>query len=287
MSAFLGAGIGYRHAHRAALLDEAAAVRPAVLEVMPDHFFAAPAEVEALAARYPVVLHDVGLSLGTLDGPRTSELQARRRERVAEVARRSGARLLTDHLALTHAPSGREVGHLLPLRYTRALLDHVAARVSRLQEELGLAVALENIAAPFVLPGDFDEPAFFHRLVERSGCGLLLDLSNLVVNAANLDFSAEARLADYPLGSVMQVHLAGARRDPRLPARLIDSHDCPVSEESFRLLHRLRGVPSLRAVIVERDDRLPPLAELCAEAARAAAILAAPATATGAIGSAS
>ena len=272
MSGFLGGGVGYRHRLRAQLLDDGPGPRPAVLEVMPDHFFSAPAAVEPLADRYPIVLHDVGLSLGTLPDAATAALEERRLERVLEVVRRARPRLLSDHLALTRSPAGVDLGHLLPLRYTRAMLDHLAGRVDRLQHRAGMPVLLENIAAPFVLCGDYDEADFLGRLAARTGCGVLLDLSNLVVNARNGEFAAGRRLLDYPLSAVMQVHLAGARTDPTDPRRLIDSHDGPVAEDSFALLPVLRGRAPLRAIIVERDDRLPPLAELCAEAARAAAL---------------
>ena len=274
-SGFVGGGVGYRHPYRAALLDEESAPRPALpalLEIMPDHFFASPAALEPLAERYPLVLHDVGLSPGTWPDESARAIEERRLERVRDLVRRARPLLISDHLALTRSPAGRDLGHLAPLRYTRALLEHLAARLAWLQDRLGAPLALENIAAPFLLPGDFDEPAFFHRLVERTGCGVLLDLSNLVVNGRNFDFDPRVRLPDYPLGSVMQVHLAGARRDGGDPRLWVDSHDGPVSEESFALLAALRGRAPLRAVIVERDDRLPPLGELCAEAARAARV---------------
>ena len=263
---FVGAGVGYRRAHRKALLDAARDGRPKprVLEVVPDHFFADPAGIEALAASYPLVFHDVGLSVATSgDGPKA------RLERIRRLVRVARPFLFSDHLAMVRGPGGVDLGHLGPVWYTHEVLAMVIGKVRALQDVLQVPVALENIAAPFVVPGaDMSEPEFFTRLVEATGCGMLLDVTNVLMNARNFGLDAAARISEYPLEAVQQVHLAGGFLDR---SRFwVDSHSEPVEDESYRLLGGLtRAKGSLRTIIVERDDKLPELDMLMNEAARA------------------
>ena len=260
---FLGAGVGYRRSHHAALL---AGGGPGVLEIMPDHFFADPAAIEALAERYTIVFHDVGMSIASAgDGA----LQQARLARIEPLLRLARPVLFSDHLALTRSPAGIDLGHLAPIWRTEEQLDRVVERVRALQDALGVPLALENIAAPFELPGGMSEPEFFARLVQRTGCGLLLDVTNLLLTARNQGYDVRRRLREYPLEAVRQIHLAGGLRDAE--GVWVDSHSEPVEEESFALLAELgRCRQSLLTVVIERDERLAELAELVAEAERAA-----------------
>ena len=261
-----GAGIGYRAAHRGALLEGQG---PAVLEVVPDHFFPHPEALTPIAERYPIVLHDVGQSVVTawdVDLDFTRE----RLVRIRELVEVSGALLFSDHLALTRGPDGTDLGHLAPAWYTHDTLARVADRVHQLQETLGIPVALENIAAPFVVPdADFDEPEFMHRLHEATGCGVLLDVTNLLINARNFGFDPRARMGEYPLHAVMQVHLAGGVEDD---GWWVDDHAHAVDAESYGLQDALRGQAPLLCVVVERDAHLPSLDRLVAEANHAEAV---------------
>lgn len=262
---WVGAGIGYRAQHRHALLEGSG---PAVLEVVPDHFFAHPEALLPLAERYPFVLHDVGQSVGTVFAGR--DLTATRLERIKAVCDVAKPLLFSDHLALTRGPDGTDLGHLAPLWYTHDAAERVIDRVHRLQEALGVPVALENITAPFVVPGaDYSEADFFHRVVEATGCGVLLDLTNLLINGRNFGFDPLTRMGDYPLHAVVQVHLAGGFDDH---GWWVDTHSHAVEDQSYALLAALRGRAPLGCVVVERDDHLPSLDVLVAEADRAGTV---------------
>lgn len=266
---FLGAGIGYRRVHRDALLN-ATGPRPAVLEVMPEHFFAAPTEIDALASAYPLVFHAVGLSVATAGHDDT--VARARLARVAELVRRARPALFSDHLALTRSPGGIDLGHLAPVPYTEEILATVTTRVRRWQDALGIAIALENIARPFTFgAAEMPEPEFFTRLVGATGCGMLLDLTNLLYNARNFGFDAHAELLRYPLASVAAIHLAGGFRSAA-DGFWVDSHSAGVEDDSLALLATLRGRAHPRVLIVERDERVPSLAELTAEAQHVAAV---------------
>jgi len=261
---FLGAGIGYRKAHHDALLDPEIP-HPRVLEIIPDHFFAHPEMLAPLAERYAIVFHDVGLSIGT-----AGDMPADRIDRIAELARIAKPVLFSDHLAITRSPSGIDLGHLAPIWLTREVLALVTERVRRLQDALDVPVALENIASPFTIPGgDFSEPELFAHLVGATGCGLLLDLTNLSINARNAGQDAAALVDAYPIEAVMQVHLAGGFRDRE--GVWIDSHSEPVEDASYALLAGLsaRTRRSLRAIVIERDEKLGTMTELLDEARRA------------------
>src|SRR5207244_8920141 len=125
----------------------------------------------------------------------------------------------------------------------------------------------------FIWPGDtMSEAAFFARLGEDTGCRLHLDVTNVLYDARNFGRAPRALLAEYPLEMALALHLAGGAHSSR-DRFWNDTHDHPVEDEAYELLAVLRGRAALQAAIVERDRRLPPLAELVAEAQRAAAIL--------------
>jgi uncharacterized protein (UPF0276 family) len=240
---------------------------------MPEHFFAAPFELEPLAARYPMVFHSVGLSIGTAAGDEAGDPVTRAAlARVRELARRARPLFVSDHLAFTRSPGGIDLGHLCPLPCTEETYALVAARVRAWQEILEAPIALENIAHPFRWPGDtMSEPELFRRLTADTGCGLLLDLTNLLYDARNFGGRPSDLLTQYPLDAVWGVHLAGGVEGA--DRFWNDTHDQAVDEEAYALLRQLAGRPALKTVVVERDGRLPSLGELCAEARRAAEIV--------------
>ena len=293
-SPYLGAGFGLRRPHLPELIAEPELV-PAVLELTPSHVFGDVERVAPLVGRCAFVLHDVLGSPATL-----AALPREHLERVRVVARRVEAHEYSDHLAMTRAPGGLDLGHLVPVPLTHELLEHLCARVRELRERLELPIALElpttSLSLP-PLPGSLDEGAFMHELVAHGGCGLHLDLENLRVDAANglaplpspsLDQAANARreqlsarlrarelapehvdalaarLAALPLAAVTRVHLAGGTRAP--DGWHLDSHASPVHPDSLALLDALRELIEPRALIIERDARLPALGELSAEA---------------------
>lgn len=272
---FLGAGIGYRRAYREALLGPTPG--PDVLEVMPEHFYARPDELAALAERYPLVFHAVGLSIGTaVDDPRGDELTRAQLPRLRALIRAAEPLFLSEHLAFTRSPSGIDLGHLCPLPCNEESFALVAERIRVWQDALEVPIALENIAHPFVWPGDtMSEATFFQRLVDETQCGLHLDVTNLLYDARNFRRAPESLLMEYPIESAWALHLAGGIHSAR-DRFWLDTHDQPVDEEAFGLLPRLRGVSPLRVAIVERDRRLPALPELLAEARRAADLLEVP-----------
>jgi uncharacterized protein len=234
-----------------------------------------PRGVADLRARgVPVIPHGIRLSLGgaePLDPARVTHLAA--------CAEALGAPLVSEHIAFVRA-GGHEVGHLLPVPRTREALDALAANVARLSAELTVPVALEVIAALFDWPDDeFAEPEFLAALLDRTGALLLLDVANVHANAVNRGMAPRAmldRILDLvPADRIGYVHVAGGevRHDQAgLPGLYHDTHTDPVPASVLGLLahlvERAPGVP----VLLERDGRYPPAAELTAELAAIAQV---------------
>ncbi|MGH7291910.1 MAG: MNIO family bufferin maturase, partial [Myxococcota bacterium] len=219
------------------------------------------AMLDRVRADHPIALHGVSLSIAGTDPLDDSYLRDLR-----ALADRVEPRFVSDHLCWT-ALAGRQSHDLLPIAFTGGVLDHVCARVARVQEVLGRRLTLENASVYVAFRGDeLGEAEFFRELCRRTGCGILLDVNNLYVNAQNLGLDLLAYLASLPRESVDYLHLAG---HAVLPDVRIDTHAADVALPVWELFDvAARHFPEAD-VIVERDDDLPPFAELCAEVERA------------------
>jgi uncharacterized protein (UPF0276 family) len=263
----LGVGIGFRSILKNELLG--AATNVDFVEVITEHFLHrkdARLELEQIRECYPVVLHGLGLSIGS-DGPLgRSYLRA-----IREISELTRTPYYSEHLAVTSVP-GIEIGHLTPLWYTRAMLERTVRNVISVQDFLGKPLAIENITYQFDIPfGELSQTAFFRELVDRTGCGVLLDLTNVFVNATNHRFDPLEFLAELPLDRVIQVHLAGGYWSD---GRLVDGHNHPVHDEVWQLLEVLAAKTDLRGVVLERDRKFPRFEELTEEVERARTLLA-------------
>lgn len=269
------AGIGWRQPHYAALIAQ----RPDLgfIELHSENFFAeggaALQVLEAGRARYPVSLHGVGLSLGSASG-----LDARHLERLARLVERVEPVRVSDHASFARV-GPRHGQDLLPIAFTEASLDLMVAHVQQVQERLRRPLLVENLSAYLAWEDDaLAEPEFFNALVARSGCQLLLDVNNLLVNALNRGLDAEAArrsacawIDALRPGCVGEIHLAGHSRQDGL---VVDDHGsavpAPVWAVYRHALRRLGAQPTL----IERDHNIPPLDELLQEAAEADGIAA-------------
>ncbi len=264
---FFGAGVSWREAwswevveHRAAL----GAVECIVEDLAGERD---RRRLAALRAAVPLLLHGIGLSLGSAEG-----LDPARLGQIERAAAALAPPWFSEHIAWTRA-GGLDLGHLTPLPFTRAAVATVARNVETLRRAIpGVPLLLENIAYTLPLPGaEMSEPEFVRAVVEAAGTGLLLDLENVHANTANHGGDPFGYLAALPLDRVVEVHLAGGVWHQ---GEYADTHTRPVPEESWALLEWLAPrAPNLAAVIVERDDELPPFAELLGEVRRAREIL--------------
>jgi uncharacterized protein (UPF0276 family) len=263
-------GIGWRHLHYQSLL----ARRPNLpfLEVHAENFFATggalPALLQAARAHYPISLHGVGLGLGSAAG-----LDAAHLAHLAALVERTEPVRVSDHACFARSADPSRHGlDLLPIAFDDQSLHTLQSHVHQVQERLGRPILVENLSAYLAWDSDhIAEPEFFNALTRSTGCGVLLDLNNLVVNAKNRGdadplAACQAWVDALRPGSVGQLHLAGHTTVDGLS---IDDHGSSVSDTVWALhrhtVSRFGAVPAL----IEWDTDVPELDVLLAQAAQA------------------
>lgn len=253
-------GVGLRTAHYEHILAE----RPRVawFEVLSDNYMHTRgrplAYVDRIAELYPVVLHGVGLSIGSADPLDIGYLRELRalRDRVR-------ACWVSDHIAWTGV-SGRHGHDLYPVPFTGECLRHIARRVCQVQDFLGAPLVLENPSTYLEFAGSaLSEPEFIAALLEETGAGLLLDVNNVYVNATNHGFDPYAYLRRLPLDRVVQLHLAGhgvataSDASGREVTQLIDTHSAPVAPAVWALFEEAVRLGARAPVLLEWDAEIP------------------------------
>ncbi len=275
-----GVGLGLRWEFDEALVETLPALD--FIEIAPENYIGRGGyhadALAFLATRYPIVTHGLSLSLGGTDPLDLAYLRE-----VRGLVERVGSPWHSDHLAFGTS-DGRVLHDLLPIAFTHAGVRRLVRRIKQAQDAIGVPIAVENIS--FYLPPGRDEMGeaeFIARVCEGADCALLLDVNNLYVNATNFGLDARAWLDTAPLSRVVQLHVAGHEWfDEALVARprgspgalIVDTHGADVPDPVLALfvdvVARLPGVP----VVLERDHRIPGLADLLAEVAKLKAIVA-------------
>lgn len=266
------AGTSFRFEHMQAILADQDA--HGFFEIHAENYMGAGgpphAALEAIREKFPVSLHGVCMSLG---GPQP--LAEDHLARFKALVERYQPAMISEHLAWsTHDETF--MSDLLPLPYTQETLDHVASHVSQMQDSVGRKIFLEN-PSTYVLfeESTLSETDFLKAIVERTGCGLLLDINNVFVSATNHGYSAMEYLDQFPLGDVGEIHLAGhaEQEDDEGALLLIDSHDGPVSDPVWTLYERVIERQGPIPTLVEWDSEIPAWDILKGEAKAAQAIL--------------
>ncbi len=264
----LGVGIGLRTAHYAHILES----EPAVdwFEIISDNYMhtrGRPLDyLDAIAERYPIVMHGVSLSIGSSDALDRAYLQELRRLRD-----RVKAVWVSDHLCWTGL-AGKNSHDLLPLPYTEEALAHVIARTREVQDFMGAPLLLENPSSYAEFSANsMPEWEFLGRLVEAADAALLLDVNNVYVSSKNHGFEPMSYLAALPYDRVVQMHVAG---HSDYGTHIIDSHIGPVSDPVWQLLAYAHARAPSASVLLEWDAEIPSFAATHAEALRARAFMA-------------
>jgi uncharacterized protein len=266
------AGTSFKHQHLAEIRAEGR--RRAFFEVHAENYMGAGGPphraLEALRRDFPISLHGVCMSIG---GERP--LDRVHLARFQHLVQRYEPALVSEHLAWsTHETT--YFNDLLPLPYTEATLRRVCDHIDQVQEAIRRPILLENPSTYVAFTeSTMSETDFIRSVARRTGCGLLLDVNNVFVSAANHGFPALDYLSNFPLGDVGEIHLAGhaEHSDDEGELLLIDSHDGPVADAVWKLfeiaISRCGPVPTL----VEWDSNIPDWPILTAEADAAQEIL--------------
>lgn len=216
-----------------------------------------------IRSHYPLSLHGVGLSIGG-----EGELDVAHLDRLAALIDRYAPESFSEHLAWS-SHGGVFLDDLLPLPYDRDSLNRVCAHVDQVQTRLGRRMLLENPATYVEFAAStFSEAEFIGEVVARTGCGLLLDVSNAYLSCVNHGRDPWAFIEALPLAATEQIHLAGFAHDTDAAGDplLIDTHGAPVAQAVWALYRRVLGRVGPMPTLIERDNDIPPLPVLLAEA---------------------
>ena len=259
----LGVGVGLRTGHFAHVLEH----QPEVdfFEIISENFMSTrgrPAWVlDRISERYPVVMHGVGLSIGSTDPLNLDYL-----DRLSRLARRCNARWISDHLCWTGV-HGLNTHDLLPMPYNEEALAHVVSRVRRVQQILERPILLENPSSYVEFSSStMGEAEFLASIACEADCGILLDANNIYVSGKNHEFDPLDYLAAMPWDRVGQFHVAG---HSDMGTHLLDTHIGPVCDEVWELLAIAHRACGGRAVLLEWDAEIPDFPAVHAEALRA------------------
>jgi uncharacterized protein len=253
-------GLGMRRPHYEAYLDGSAPVD--FVEVISENFMVDGGRplvtLDRVREHYPVALHGVSMSVGSVAGLNDDYLR-----RLRALADRIEPMWVSDHLCWTGI-DGINSHDLLPMPYTTEALEVVAANVAHAQDALGRPMLIENPSSYLTFASaDMSEWDFLAELSRRTGCFLLLDVNNIYVSAINHGFDAHAYLRGIPADRVRQIHLAG--HSEGRDGLLIDTHDEPVPIGVWSLFAEAMKMLGPVATMIERDDDIPALEVLLDE----------------------
>jgi uncharacterized protein (UPF0276 family) len=266
------AGIGFKPEH----FDEiVAAPQPlGFFEVHAENYMGAGgaphAQLTTLRHNYALSIHGVGLSIGSM-----APLDAAHLARVKALCDRYEPQSFSEHLAWS-SHGGIFFNDLLPLPYTNETLARVSQHIDEVQATLGRQMLLENPSTYIAFDeSEIPEAEFLAEIARRSGCGLLLDINNVFVQAKNHGADAREFLRRFPLDRVREIHLAGhdAQTDDAGGPLLIDAHGTPVAEPVWALYEETIARTGPVATLIEWDNDVPEWPVLLAEAQRAACVL--------------
>lgn len=267
-----GFGLGLRPSHYNEIL-QAGPSGCAVdwFEILSENYMVAGgkplAMLDQIRRDYPMVMHGVSLSVGTPEGPSDAYLRE-----LKTLVERVQPLWVSDHLCWT-GTHGRNMHDLFPLPYTEEALAAVVRNVRRVQDYLERPILLENVSSYLSFSADtLREWDFVAAVAEQSDSLILLDVNNVYVSSVNHGFDPHTYLAALPARRVQQIHLAGHSVQDGC---IIDTHDQAVADPVWALYaHALRRFGPV-ATLIERDDNIPPLAQLVDELDRARALAAA------------
>ena len=259
----LGVGLGLRAKHYAHILEH----KPPVgfFEIISENYTETSGRplyiLDQIKELYPIVMHGVSLSIGSVDPLNFDHLEKLKRLRA-----RVGACWISDHLCWTGVHQ-RNTHDLLPLPYTEESLAHVVDRVRTVQDFLEAPLLLENPSSYIEFAGStMTEYEFLGRLAEEADCALLLDVNNIYVAAFNHGYDPDQYLKRIPHDRVVQIHVAGHTRHD---THIIDTHIGPVIDEVWRLFAKAYALVGGASTMLEWDAEIPEFEETYAEALRA------------------
>lgn len=255
----LGFGLGLRSEHYLDLIDNQHPVD--WLEVLSENYMIAGGKplyyLDKICERYPVVMHGVSLSIGSVDPLNHTYLH-----NLKKLAQRVKPKWISDHLCWT-GTQGINLHDLMPLPYTEEALQHLIERINKVQDFLGQRILLENVSSYLTYQhSTIPEWEFLNAVARQADCLILLDINNIHVSAHNHDFDPLVYLAAMPANRIQQIHLAGHLNKGDYS---IDTHDHEIIDSVWELYAESVRQFGPISTMIERDDDIPPLNVLLSE----------------------
>jgi uncharacterized protein len=255
----LGFGLGLRREHYLDLVDGHAAID--WLEILSENYMIPGGKplyyLDKIRAHYPVVMHGVSLSIGSVDPLNQAYLRE-----LKALAKRVEPKWISDHLCWT-GTQGINMHDLMPLPYTEEALNHVADRVTQVQDFLGRRILLENVSSYLTYAhSTISEWEFVSALASKADCLILLDVNNIQVSAHNHHFDPHTYIDAMPVDRIQQIHLAGHLNKGEYS---IDTHDHAIVDSVWSLYEYTIKKMGPISTMIERDDDIPTLKEILKE----------------------
>lgn len=247
-------GLGYRQ-ELAAWLDSCPDGVDCI-EITAEHFFGNDKKLTELKHKYPIMVHGLGISLGT-PGPMARDYL----DKFVGVCDAANADWVSEHIAFTRTAE-IDLGHLNPIPYTRETLEYFAEHALELKSACQKPLILENITSHLSQIGDIPETEFINRLCEKTDCGLLLDVTNLYVNSRNHGYDALEWLRKIESEHIKQLHIVGFTY---YDGNWYDSHSNAIQSELYELTREVIAYSGVDTIILERDRDFPAPQELQCE----------------------
>ncbi len=259
----LGFGLGLRSEHYLDLIEHEHNVD--WLEILSENYMIAGGKplyyLDKIAERYPLVMHGVSLSIGSVDPLNQDYLQD-----LKKLVQRVKPKWISDHLCWT-GTQGINLHDLMPLPYTEEALAHLVTRITQVQDFLGQRILLENVSSYLTYQhSTISEWEFLRTVTQQADCLILLDINNIHVSAHNHSFDPLTYLAAMPADRIQQIHLAGHLNKGDYS---IDTHDHDIIDSVWDLYAESVKRFGHISTMIERDDDIPPLQTLLEELQKA------------------
>ncbi|HLX53164.1 MAG TPA: DUF692 domain-containing protein [Aquella sp.] len=256
---FLGFGLGLRPEHYHDILT----TNPNVdwFEILTENYLALGGKpryyLDQIVERYPVVLHGVSLSIGSVDAIDYAYLK-----NLKSLSQQIKPKWISDHLCFTGV-SNLNMHDLLPLPYTQPTLKHVVERIKTVQDYLGQQILIENVSSYLTYKdSEMTEWEFLNTIANDADCNILLDINNIYVSSFNHNFNPLDYIQGISKDRVYQIHLAGHFNNG---THIIDTHDATIIPDVWDLYKKAINITGMVSTMIERDDNIPALDELVTE----------------------
>lgn len=244
----LGIGIGLRPVHYQEIFD----TKPDIdwFEIISENFMidgGKPLDMlDRISQDYPVVQHGVSLAIGSPDPIDFSYLK-----KLKTLARRTKTPWISDHLCWGRLP-GASFHDLLPLPFTKQVIDYVVPRIKIVQDYLEVPFALENLSSYAGYNIDeMPEWDFYAEVVEKADVYMMLDVNNIYVSSRNQGFDPKEYYKNLPWDRVLQIHLAG---HTDYGDYVIDTHDEKVCDEVWKIYEEVYPMTKGVSTLLEWDN---------------------------------